>query len=132
MSDSNSRDTTGQATSPDPPTPARTSRLYTEIRGSGPELVLLHGWGLNMRIWDGLWPRYVDRFRIITVDLPGHGRSGWQPEARRSGSRQRRCTPPAPRCGREYFLFGWTLGGQIALDLAAAPEPAERASAWCS
>lgn len=56
------------------------SRLYSEARGSGPAVVLLHGWGLNVRVWDGLAAALSDRFRVIAVDLPGHGRSTWLPE----------------------------------------------------
>ncbi|MDE2449608.1 MAG: alpha/beta fold hydrolase, partial [Gammaproteobacteria bacterium] len=56
------------------------TRLYTEVRGSGPALVLLHGWGLNVRVWDGLAAALCDRFRIVAIDLPGHGRSAWLPE----------------------------------------------------
>jgi len=26
--------------------------LYVEVNGSGPDLVLLHEWGLNVRVWD--------------------------------------------------------------------------------
>jgi len=51
--------------------------LYVEVNGSGADLVLLHGWGLNLRVWDGLVEELHDRFRLIAVDLPGHGRSTW-------------------------------------------------------
>jgi len=49
--------------------------LYVETRGQGPDLVLLHGWGLNLRVWDSLAGVLENSFRIIAVDLPGHGRS---------------------------------------------------------
>jgi len=105
------------------------SALYHEVCGSGEagDLVLLHGWSLNLRVWDGLVRMLAPRFRIIRIDLPGHGRSSWDARA---------CTPAAqawrvhetlaPITGR-YTLVGWSLGGQLALDLAAAlPAPIER------
>ena len=49
------------------------SALYFEVRGRGPDLVLLHGWGLNLRVWDELAGVLARRFRVIAVDLPsGH------------------------------------------------------------
>ena len=109
------------------PSPAPTADLYIETHGTGPDLVLLHGWGLNLRVWDGLIREMANSFRIITVDLPGHGRSAWNPKA---------CTPAAQAwqvhaalesVSTRYSLLGWSLGGQIALDLAAAvPGSVER------
>jgi len=58
------------------------SGLYVEQRGQGPDLVLLHGWGLNLRVWDTLTDELASGFRVIAVDLPGHGRSDWNPNAR--------------------------------------------------
>ena len=122
MSDSSSRESASHATDS-----ARTGDLYIETHGTGPDLVLLHGWGLNLRVWDGLIREMANSFRIITVDLPGHGRSAWNPKA---------CTPAAQAwqihaalesVSTRYSLLGWSLGGQIALDLAAAvPGSVER------
>lgn len=95
------------------------SPLYTEARGSGPALVLLHGWGLNLRIWDGLAAALRDRFRIIAVDLPGHGRSAWLPERSSLEEQAAQVRETVAAIASEYSLLGWSLGGQIALQLAA-------------
>lgn len=96
------------------------SNLYFEVNGSGPDLVLLHGWGLNVRVWDGLVQELRGRFRLIAVDLPGHGKSPWTPgritPAEQAWLLHSTLTPISNR----YSLLGWSLGGQIALDLAAA------------
>jgi pimeloyl-[acyl-carrier protein] methyl ester esterase len=96
------------------------SDLYVEVNGNGPDLVLLHGWGLNLRVWDGLVEELRDRFRIIAVDLPGHGRSAWT-FSRGTPAEQAWAiyTTLAPISNR-YSLLGWSLGAQIALDLTAA------------
>src|SRR5579883_882509 len=96
------------------------SHLYTEVRGSGPSLVLLHGWGLNLRVWDGLAAALCDRFRIIAVDLPGHGRSDWLPERSSLEEQAAQVRETVAALAPEYSLLGWSLGGQIALQLAAA------------
>jgi pimeloyl-[acyl-carrier protein] methyl ester esterase len=96
------------------------SELHVEVNGNGPDLVLLHGWGLNVRVWDGLVAELRDRFRLIAVDLPGHGKSPWTPgrntPAEQAWLLHSSLTPISTR----YSLLGWSLGGQIALDLAAA------------
>jgi pimeloyl-[acyl-carrier protein] methyl ester esterase len=100
------------------------SGLYTEVRGSGPALVLLHGWGLNVRVWDGLAATLCDRFRIIAVDLPGHGRSVWLPERSSLEQQATQIAETVAAIAGEYSLLGWSLGGQIALQLAGAQRAA--------
>jgi 3-oxoadipate enol-lactonase len=52
---------------------------FTE-RGSGFPLVLLHGFPLDSRIWDAQAASLSDRWRVISIDLPGFGQSqGAQP-----------------------------------------------------
>ena len=103
------------------------SGLYTEVCGSGPTLVLLHGWGLNVRVWDGLTAALCDRFRIIAIDLPGHGRSPWLPERSSLAGQAAQVGETIAAIAAEYSLLGWSLGGQIALQLAAAPQVARTA-----
>jgi pimeloyl-[acyl-carrier protein] methyl ester esterase len=100
------------------------SRLYTEVHGSGPALALLHGWGLNLRVWDGLLAALCGRFRVITLDLPGHGRSEWLPGHASLAAQAEQVHAAVAAIAASYSLLGWSLGGQIALRLAAAPEPA--------
>jgi len=43
--------------------------------GEGPPLVLLHGFLESSSMWETLVPEWSRRFRVITIDLPGHGKS---------------------------------------------------------
>jgi len=95
------------------------SPLYTEVRGSGPTLVLLHGWGLNLRVWDGLAAALSDRFRTVAVDLPGHGRSEWLPRRSSLEAQAAQVAETVSAISPSYSLLGWSLGAQIALRLAA-------------
>jgi pimeloyl-[acyl-carrier protein] methyl ester esterase len=104
------------------------SMLYHEICGRGRrDLVLLHGFGLNLRVWDTLAAALARRFRIIAIDLPGHGRSDWDPAASTPAAQAWRVHETlAPLTGR-YALAGWSLGAQFALDLTSAmPAAVER------
>ena len=50
--------------------------LYYEDNGSGPPVVLLHGWPLDSRSWEGQLPALVQAGnRVITYDRRGSGRS---------------------------------------------------------
>ncbi len=99
------------------------SGIYTEVRGSGPALALLHGWGLNLRVWDGLAAALAERFRVVTIDLPGHGRSDWLPDRSSLASQAEQIHEAVSAIDATYSLIGWSLGGQIALRLAAAVPP---------
>jgi pimeloyl-[acyl-carrier protein] methyl ester esterase len=103
------------------------SALHMEVVGKGPDLVLLHGWSLNLRVWDGLTQELFDRFRIISVDLPGHGRSPWDAAHTTPAEHAWLVHQSLASVSNRYSLLGWSLGGQIALDLAAAmPAQVER------
>ncbi len=51
-----------------------TTLAWTEL-GSGPPLVLLHGLGDSHRTWRRVARRLAERFRVLMLDLPGHGLS---------------------------------------------------------
>jgi pimeloyl-[acyl-carrier protein] methyl ester esterase len=93
------------------------SALYRETRGQGPDLVLLHGWGLNLRVFDALVAQLEGDFRLTLVDLPGHGRSAWQPRFADPAAQLAALLESLPP---RAHVLGWSLGGQWALQLAAA------------
>ena len=51
------------------------ARLYYEVTGSGPHLVLLHPFPLNHYFWDQILRALSAHYRVITPDLRGHGDS---------------------------------------------------------
>jgi len=87
--------------------------LYSHTTGTGPDLVLLHGWGFNAELFNNLIDQYQDQYRITKIDLPGHGRSDeaaggideWSDEIIK-------ILPNNP------ILLGWSLGGLLAINIA--------------
>jgi pimeloyl-[acyl-carrier protein] methyl ester esterase len=49
--------------------------MYRESFGRGPDLVMVHGWGMHSGIWRDFAETLAEKVRVTLVDLPGHGRS---------------------------------------------------------
>jgi 3-oxoadipate enol-lactonase len=52
------------------------ARLVYEVAGNGPAVVLIHGFGLDLRMWDPQAAPLADRFRVVRYDCRGFGASG--------------------------------------------------------
>lgn len=88
--------------------------LHVERLGAGPDLVLLHGWGLHGGIWTELAARLSDSFRLHLVDLPGHGHS----RSVAFGGLDAAVDAVAGEVPTGALVAGWSLGGLLALRLA--------------
>jgi len=51
------------------------TNVYYADRGTGPTLLFVHGILMNQRIWERQTSILADDYRVISVDLRGHGRS---------------------------------------------------------
>lgn len=84
-------------------------------------LVCLHGWGLNRQVFKGLGERWPGPLRAL--DLPGHGGAPLADTATLEAWADALLPQLPARCA----LLGWSLGGQLALQLAQrAPAQVER------
>jgi pimeloyl-[acyl-carrier protein] methyl ester esterase len=78
--------------------------LQVQVQGSGPDLVLLHGWGMNAAIWSDLGAELARDFRVHAVELAGCGASV------AVACEMLTAAVPTP-----VTVCGWSLGGQLAL-----------------
>jgi pimeloyl-ACP methyl ester carboxylesterase len=75
------------AAAPNPPTqhghviPANGVDLYYEVHGHGTPLLLLHAGSLTCDSWQPYLSAFSGRYRVITPDSRGHGRSANSAEA---------------------------------------------------
>jgi len=51
------------------------TKICYSVEGSGDTVVLLHGFLENMDIWDKFSTELSKKYRVILIDLPGHGGS---------------------------------------------------------
>src|SRR5712672_1768280 len=52
-------------------------KIHYEIHGSGPALLLSHGYSSTARMWDGQVAALKDRYQVIVWDMRGHGESDY-------------------------------------------------------
>src|SRR6516225_11705128 len=92
-------------------------RLRYAVAGKGEPIVFLHGFGLDLAMWDPQWQAFAGKFRVVRYDLRGYGGSS---------------IPTGPYSHVDDFialcsfletspahLVGLSLGGRLALRIAA-------------
>ena len=90
-------------------------RLDSSADSKATPLVCIHGWGMNLRVFDQVRNALRMDRSSWALDLPGHGRSDWaDSRADLEGQVQDLLAALPARC----VLFGWSLGGQLALEIA--------------
>jgi 2-succinyl-6-hydroxy-2,4-cyclohexadiene-1-carboxylate synthase len=110
--------------------------LHAEMAGDGPPLLLLHGFTGSTATWDPLRSLLAPRFRLLALDLIGHGRSDAPADVTRYT--MERCSQevvaaldvlardggvPESADPVRALVLGYSMGGRLALRLAVdAPE----------
>ena len=88
-----------------------------------PDLVVLHGWGVNRCVWEDLRRPLAEHFRVHALDLPGFGGM----PALDTYSLPRLAEHVLERAPAGACWLGWSLGAQIALQAALqAPQRIDR------
>jgi 2-succinyl-6-hydroxy-2,4-cyclohexadiene-1-carboxylate synthase len=102
--------------------PGGTPSLATTRTGAGERLVLVHGFTQTGRSWQPVARRFAGHHEVVTVDLPGHGRSA-ATSARDLDEAGRRVV----EAGGGATYLGYSMGGRVVLHAAfAAPELVRR------
>lgn len=94
-----------------------TNSLYSEVKGQGHNVVLLHGWGMH----GGLWGKFADLlsqdFTTHTIDLPGFGFSKNVKTTFTLDAITEVIESYIKELNVPVTLAGWSLGGLISLNI---------------
>jgi valacyclovir hydrolase len=112
-----------------------TSRIYYEVHGSGDPVLLLPGFAVSITELTALRDALSPRYRVISADLPGSGRSEPQPreytatyfedDARSFAALLRHLETGSAH------LVGYSDGGDVSLLMAAMmPDSARSVATW--
>lgn len=97
-------------------------KIYYEVEGQGPPLVLGHGGGDSLDMWRkfGYTDDLKNNYQLVLFDLPGHGQSGRLPEeAKPTGGISDGIIGILDVLGIEKaHYFGYSAGAAAGFDLA--------------
>jgi pimeloyl-[acyl-carrier protein] methyl ester esterase len=92
------------------------TKIHLETYGEGKAIVLVHGWAMHTGIWREFAKQLAQSYRVICIDLPGHGRSELiDPFTLERISAELIEAVPEQNC----CWLGWSLGATVVLDVAA-------------
>ncbi|RYL92119.1 2-succinyl-6-hydroxy-2,4-cyclohexadiene-1-carboxylate synthase [Sporolactobacillus sp. THM7-4] len=94
---------------------------HIESEGDGEPLLAIHGFTGSLSTWQFLQPSLTDRFRIIRIDVIGHGETGSPADPRRYSMAEAAFDLAALldhlHLDRAHVL-GYSMGGRLALSFA--------------
>lgn len=76
--------------------------------------MLVHGWAMNNLVWNNWLALLEQSFRVICVELPGHGNSEYNEPWQMSDLLEMMAAQLPQQCS----FLGWSLGGLVALAYA--------------
>ncbi len=92
------------------------AKNYYEDHGEGEPIVLVHGWLCSSKFWQRNVPELAQAFRVVTVDLRGHGNSSKSLTGHTIRQYAADVRAVIEHLGlQEAVLIGWSLGGPVAV-----------------
>jgi haloacetate dehalogenase len=102
----------------------RDTTIFVRSQGSGPPLLLLHGFPETHLMWREIAPLLASRFQVVCADLRGYGQSGCPPSAPDHAPYSKRAmavemVDVMERLGhKRFFVAGHDRGGRVAYRMA--------------
>lgn len=82
-------------------------------------LVFVHGWSCDSRYWNNQVPYFETRYRVVTVDLAGHGHSGMERTDYTMEAFGQDVNAVVDQIGaRKVILIGHSMGGTVIAEAA--------------
>src|SRR5688572_23158851 len=91
-----------------------------EVHGKGsPALVFVHGWSCDRTYWKGQLSPFAESYKVVTIDLAGHGASGLGRQAYTIYSFGSDVAAVVKKLGlQRVILVGHSMGGDVIADAA--------------
>lgn len=103
------------------------TQLHVQLTGSGPAIVLLHGWLGSSYHWRRVVPLLADRFQLVVPDMRGYGESAKPETGYDGGTLANDIESVLAALGiSNPIIVGHDMGALPALLLAARPSVAAR------
>ncbi|MEN3329484.1 MAG: sigma-B regulation protein RsbQ [Acidobacteriota bacterium] len=92
--------------------------IHYSVQGKGdPALVFIHCWACNRHFWDNQVAEFSKTYRVVTIDLPGHGESGKERKNYSVESYGDDVKTVVTKLNlKRVVLVGSSMGGPIALE----------------
>lgn len=93
------------------------SDVWYSINGEGKALLFLHGYLENSEIWKEFTQRFTNKYKVICIDIPGHGKSDVLGEVHEMDEMAR-----AAKAVLDYekissvTVFGHSMGGYVTME----------------
>ncbi len=96
--------------------------VHYEEAGTGPLVVLLHGWGSNLTLFAPIARVIAQKYHVVSLDFPGCGQTGEPGEPWGMDEYTQFTADFIGRFGAEAaILLGHSHGGRVAIRLATDP-----------
>jgi 3-oxoadipate enol-lactonase len=95
------------------------TKLNYEMAGSGEPVILLHGWGGDMRDWDYLFASLAQNYQVVRYDLRGFGNSDRPTTEPYSHVEDLKALMDYLGIAKAH-LIGQSYGGDVVFDFAVA------------
>lgn len=91
-------------------------KWHYDLEGEGAPLLFIHGWGVDRRIWRQQTKYFSRFFKVLCIDLPGHGKSAWQKTSLQEMAKD--IQHIFEQLGfQEVSIIGSSMGGLVALKI---------------
>ena len=94
--------------------------IHYQVQGQGkPALIFIHGWCCDRSYWDAQLPYFAQKYKVVAIDLTGHGESGPDRKEWTMGAFGEDVVAVVNKLNLEQVvLIGHSMGGFVILEAA--------------
>lgn len=94
--------------------------IHYQVQGQGkPALIFIHGWCCDRSYWDAQLPYFAQKYKVVAIDLAGHGESGLDRKEWTMGAFGEDVVAVVNKLDLDQVvLIGHSMGGFVILEAA--------------